>query len=185
MTLPLEVPLAEPVALTPAQTGLPLLPDPKPVPPPVDKPIPAVPINSETELETRDEPAVHLPELVAPAWLACDRMVQVILEDLTVMLNACTPFLPPPHHTRISDPLSLLTTLVPPRILPSPSPPSPLRLFNQASSEATNLSGAPTAIGPPSVRQHVLPFKLDIIGHSDAEHISDQLIAQPITVNRA
>ena len=67
VTLPLEVPPAEPVALTPAQTELPLPPDPEPPPPPVvDKPVPALPVSSETESETGDEPAVHLPQLVMP-----------------------------------------------------------------------------------------------------------------------
>ena len=66
VTLPLEVPPVEPVALTPAQTELPLLPDPEPAPPPVDKPVPALPVSSETESETGDEPAVHLPQLVMP-----------------------------------------------------------------------------------------------------------------------
>jgi hypothetical protein len=67
VALPLEVPPVEPVALTPAQTQLPLLPDPELPPPPVDKPVPALPVSpEETESETGDEPAVHLPQLVMP-----------------------------------------------------------------------------------------------------------------------
>ena len=42
-----------------------------------------------------------------------------------------------------------------------------LRLFNQASAEATNLSSALSSISPPSARthvlEHVLPFELDVI----------------------
>ncbi len=42
-----------------------------------------------------------------------------------------------------------------------------LRLFNQASAEATNLSNALGSISPPSARthvlEHVLPFELDVI----------------------
>jgi hypothetical protein len=42
-----------------------------------------------------------------------------------------------------------------------------LRLFNQASAEATNLSNALASIQPPSARahvlEHVLPFELDVI----------------------
>ena len=67
MTLPLEIPPhAEPVALTPAPVELPLPPDPvdPAPPPPVNKPVPALRVGSETESETGDKPAVHLPQLV-------------------------------------------------------------------------------------------------------------------------
>jgi len=91
VTLPLEVPPVEPVALTPAQTPLPLLPDPELAPPPpVDKPVPALPVSPETESETGDEPAVHLPQLVMPTMFLPIPNVR-ISSPLTWWLTRRTP----------------------------------------------------------------------------------------------
>jgi len=90
VTLPLEVPPVEPVALTPAQTTLPLLPDPEPVPPPVDKPVPALPVSPETGSETGDESAVHLPQLVMPTMFLPIPNVR-ISSHLTWWLTRRTP----------------------------------------------------------------------------------------------
>ena len=91
VTLPLEVPPAETVALTPAQTELPLPPDPEPPPPPVvDKPVPALPVSEETESETGDEPAVHLPQLVMPTMFLPIPNVR-IRSRLTWWLTRRTP----------------------------------------------------------------------------------------------
>ncbi|KAF8498609.1 hypothetical protein F5888DRAFT_1690439 [Russula emetica] len=76
----------------------------------------------------------------ALARMARDRIVQADPEDLTLVLNLW------------SLRLSSLARL---------------RLFNQASAEATNLSNALGSISPPSARTHVLeqilPFELDVI----------------------
>ena len=91
VTLPLEVPPPETVALTPAQTELPLPPDPEPMSPPVvDKPVPALPVSSETESETGDEPAVHLPQLVMPTMFLPIPNVR-ISSHLTWWLTRRTP----------------------------------------------------------------------------------------------
>ena len=67
VTLPLEVPPAETVLPTAAQTELPLLPDSELSPSPViDKPIPTLPASWVTESETADKPVVHYPQLVMP-----------------------------------------------------------------------------------------------------------------------
>jgi len=76
----------------------------------------------------------------ALARMARDRIVQADPEDLSLVLNLW------------SLRLSSLARL---------------RLFNQASAEATNLSSALSSISPPSARthvlEHVLPFELDVI----------------------
>ena len=91
---PLEAPPVEPVALTPAQTQtpLPLLPDPELAPPlPVDKPVPALPVSSpESESETGDELAVHLPQLVMPTMFLPIPNVR-ISSHLTWWLTRRTP----------------------------------------------------------------------------------------------
>jgi len=75
----------------------------------------------------------------------------------------------PPHPTRISDRLTPPFLFLPLTELWSLRLSSlvRLRLFNQASAEATNLFGALAAIEPPSARahvlEHVLPFELDVI----------------------
>jgi hypothetical protein len=55
---------SESVALSPAPSELPLPPEPV-VPPAVDKPVPALPVVSDTESE-QEAPAVHVPQLVMP-----------------------------------------------------------------------------------------------------------------------
>jgi len=67
VTLPLEVPPAETVLLTAAQTELPLPPDSELSHPPViNKPVPALLASLVTELETGDKPMAHFPQLVMP-----------------------------------------------------------------------------------------------------------------------
>jgi hypothetical protein len=61
-----EASLSESVTLSPAPSSEPSLPaEPAPQAPSVDKPIPALPVVSDTESE-QEAPAVHLPQLVMP-----------------------------------------------------------------------------------------------------------------------
>ncbi|KAH9967235.1 hypothetical protein BC827DRAFT_1123148 [Russula dissimulans] len=191
--LPTQVPPPEPVVLPPASPELPSPPVPES--PVFDKPVPPLPVVSDTESEP-EAPAVRLPQLVLPimflpipntdpltslltkyisnperrpqrdltgewkrtdfhtlvmtnSWralarMARDRIVDADPEDVPLVLNACIML----WSLRLS---SLAR----------------LRLFNQASAEATNLFGALAAIAPPSARTHVLeyllPFELDVI----------------------
>ena len=61
-----ETSLSESVTLSPAPSSEPPLPaEPAPQVPAVDKPVPALPVVSDTESE-QEAPAVHLPQLVMP-----------------------------------------------------------------------------------------------------------------------
>jgi hypothetical protein len=93
--------------------------------------------------------------------MARDRIVQADPEDLSLVLNV--RIYPPSSDisaTSCTDPPTQLWSL---RL----SSLARLRLFNQASAEATNLFGALAGIAPPSARahvlEHVLPFELDVI----------------------
>ncbi|KAI0289448.1 hypothetical protein BC826DRAFT_1031882, partial [Russula brevipes] len=185
-----EVPPAETVVLTPApQTELPLPPE--PTTPAVDKPVPALPVASDTESEP-EVPAVHLPQLVLPTMFLpipnTDPLTTLLTKyisnperrpqrDLTgewnrtdfhtlVMTNSWRALARMARDRIVqADPedLSLVLNLWSLRL----SSLARLRLFNQASAEATNLFGALAGIAPPSahahVLEHLLPFELDVI----------------------
>jgi len=90
---PLEVPPSEPIALSPgpAPSGLPLPTEPEPAAPPaVDKPVPALPVSSDTESETTEAPAAHLPQLVMPTMFLPIPNVR-ISSPLTWWLTRRTP----------------------------------------------------------------------------------------------
>jgi hypothetical protein len=90
---PLEVPLSEPIVLSPgpASSGLPLPTEPEPAAPPaVDKPVPALPVSSDTESETTEAPAAHLPQLVMPTMFLPIPNVR-ISSPLTWWLTSRTP----------------------------------------------------------------------------------------------
>jgi hypothetical protein len=81
---------SESVALSPAPSELPLAPEPS-VPPAVvvDKPVPALPVVSDTESE-QEAPAVHLPQLVMPTMFLPIPNVR-ISSPLTWWLTRRTP----------------------------------------------------------------------------------------------
>jgi len=88
VSLPLEISPSESVALSPAPSELPLPPE--PAPPAVDKPVPALPVNSsDTESET-GATAVHLPQLVMPTMFLPIPNVR-ISSHLTWWLTRRTP----------------------------------------------------------------------------------------------
>jgi hypothetical protein len=90
---PLEIPPSDPVSLSPgpAMSELSLAAEPVLTSPPaVDKPVPALPISSDTESETTETPAVHLPQLVMPTMFLPIPNVR-ISSHLTWWLTRRTP----------------------------------------------------------------------------------------------
>jgi len=80
---------SESVALSPAPSELPLLPEQVPPAVVVDKPVPALPVVSDTESE-QEAPAVHLPQLVMPTMFLPIPNVR-ISSHLTWWLTRRTP----------------------------------------------------------------------------------------------
>ena len=90
VSLPLEISPSESVALSPALAPSELPLPPEPAPPAVDKPVPALPVNSsDTESET-EATAVHLPQLVMPTMFLPIPNVR-ISSHLTWWLTRRTP----------------------------------------------------------------------------------------------
>ena len=125
-------------------------------------------IECPTRKTTRDHPRLFFfSRQMTNSWralaqMARDRIVQANPEDVTLVLNARTTVPSPPLTPSHLQPFSSqqlwslrLSSL------------ARLRLFNQASAEATNVFNALAALDPPSARahvlEHVLPFELDVI----------------------
>ncbi|KAI9458105.1 hypothetical protein F5148DRAFT_1321530 [Russula earlei] len=185
-SIPIQVPPPEPVEISPT----PALPPPntEPASPVIDKPVPPLPVASDTESDP-EAPAVHLPQLVMPTMFLpipnTDPLSSLLTKyisnperrpqrDLTgewtrtdfhtlVMTNSWRALARMARDRIVeADPedVSLLWSL---RL----SSLARLRLFNQASAEATNLFGALANVAPASARAHVLerllPFELDVV----------------------